>query len=224
MASVEPLTESEEIQMVQFPYAYSSTRLRELFVKIHQLGVPPKADHKWLSSIGFTSSNDRSILRTLKFLGLLDSAGGPTEAWRGYRGSDSKRVLADSIRKGYQQIFTTYPDAYRRPDTELRSFFKTHSEAGEKAIGMTVSTFKTLCGLADFNGGGRDIPALDTETVSSMRSPNGQAADSIVHAIAPGMSVNINIQLTLPESNDEQVYDNFFRALKKHLLPSGNVT
>lgn len=33
-----------------------------------------------------------------------------------------------------------------------------------------------------------------------------------------GVTLNINIQLSVPETTDEKVYDKFFEALKKHLL------
>jgi hypothetical protein len=32
------------------------------------------------------------------------------------------------------------------------------------------------------------------------------------------VNITINIQLTLPESKDDEVYDKFFAALKKHLM------
>lgn len=32
------------------------------------------------------------------------------------------------------------------------------------------------------------------------------------------MTINLNIQLTVPETTDEEVYDKFFQSLKKHLL------
>ncbi len=33
-----------------------------------------------------------------------------------------------------------------------------------------------------------------------------------------GLTVNINIALTLPETNDEKVYAAFFKAMRDHLL------
>lgn len=32
------------------------------------------------------------------------------------------------------------------------------------------------------------------------------------------MTINLNIQLTVPETTDEEVYNKFFEAMKKHLL------
>ena len=33
-----------------------------------------------------------------------------------------------------------------------------------------------------------------------------------------GITVNVNIQLTLPETKDDTIYDKIFVSLKKHLL------
>ena len=33
-----------------------------------------------------------------------------------------------------------------------------------------------------------------------------------------GMTININIQLQLPESADAEIYSKFFKAMKEHLL------
>ncbi len=37
----------------------------------------------------------------------------------------------------------------------------------------------------------------------------------------PGLTVNINIQLTLPATDDESVYDKLFASLKRNLWPQG---
>jgi hypothetical protein len=33
-----------------------------------------------------------------------------------------------------------------------------------------------------------------------------------------GLAININIQLALPDTTDESVYDNLFSSLRKHVL------
>lgn len=38
-------------------------KIPELLSKIKQTGVPPKVTNAWLKTIGFTSSNDGSLIR-----------------------------------------------------------------------------------------------------------------------------------------------------------------
>jgi hypothetical protein len=33
-----------------------------------------------------------------------------------------------------------------------------------------------------------------------------------------GVTININVQLTLPETKDEKVFDAFFSAMRRHLI------
>src|SRR5689334_16845880 len=60
--------------------------------------------------------------------------------------------MASAIQSGYSDLFHTYSDACRRSDQELRDFFSTKTSAGAKVVGLTVTTFKNLCTLADFTG------------------------------------------------------------------------
>lgn len=36
--------------------------------------------------------------------------------------------------------------------------------------------------------------------------------------LGKNVTLNINVQLTIPDTDDEKVYENFFKAMKKHLL------
>lgn len=202
--------------MAQFPYTVSPLKLKDLLGRIHQLGVPASAGIKWLSSIGFTSSNDRTMVPVLRFIGFTDSRDSPTQRWRDYRSDQPKRVLAEGIREGYAELFSTYPDAHQRSDAELKSFFKTHSSAGEQAIAKTVSTFRVLCELADFGGEPSGRPSAEPSNPKEAGGPAPRAA-SLVPGFASGMTVNINIQLSLPETTDETVYDRLFASLRRHL-------
>lgn len=196
-------------------------KLGGLLDKIRQTGVPDKATQTWLESIGFKSSNDRSMLAVLKQIGFIDDRGTPTPAWRQYRGADHAAVLGRSIQLGYDALFATYPEANRCSSEELAHFFSTHSSAGKQAIDKMVSTFNRLAEKADFSS----APAAGASPASPSQSSAGRPDESadvspvVTHTVTrPGMTVNVNIQLTLPETADEKIYDAFFSAMRKHLL------
>lgn len=55
----------------------------------------------------------------------------------------------------------------------------------------------------------------------SSESPNtnsGLLTQRITNELGQNVTLNINIQLTIPETENEKVYENFFQAMKKHLL------
>src|SRR5690348_14695909 len=105
--------------MAEIIYTIVPGKLKELLQKIRTMGVPPKASVEWLKSIGFKSSNDPSMLRVLKGIGLTADDGTPTHPWREYRGGDHKAVLARCIRSGYADLVQTYPDAQTRGNDAL---------------------------------------------------------------------------------------------------------
>ena len=206
--------------MVDFSYSTVSGKLKDLLGKIREVGVPLKATNKWLESLGYKSTNDRTMLPVLKQIGFLDSSGVPTDLWKQYRGSKHKIVLARGIRDGYGALFQMYADAFAKPNSDLEHFFKTRSSAGAKAIQFTVATFKALCQQADFQAIGLAGPSADEE-----RAAHGNETESLrvltKGAVRnTGLTINVNVQLTLPESKDPKVYERLFAALEKHLLKS----
>ena len=109
-------------------------KIPALLSKIKQVGVPPKVTHAWLKTIGYTSSNDGSLLGVLRIAGLIDSSGVPTERWSQFRGAQGKEVLGHGIRQGYAELYAVYPDAHSRSNTDLEHVFSSSSKAGKQAI------------------------------------------------------------------------------------------
>ena len=205
--------------MGEIIYTIVPGKLKELLQKIRTMGVPPKANVEWLKSIGFKSSNDPSMLRVLKGIGLAGDDGTPAQPWRDYRGGDHKAVLARCIRSGYADLFQTYPDAHARGNDALEHFFASKSDAGGGAITMTVSTFRALCQLAEFRAPSGEESGSNSYEESEVQPPV-IARDQVKSwsQRATGSTININIQLTLPETTDESVYEKFFAAMNKHLF------
>jgi hypothetical protein len=206
--------------MTDFPYTQNTGKLKEFLKTIRGIGVPTTgATQDWFQSIGFKSSNDRPILRVMRFIGFIDSTSKPTDLWMQYRGPDHQEILAKGIIQGYKDLFDVYPDAYSRSSKELEHYFTQKSTAGKRVIDNTIATFKTLCELAEFNG---TTPQHDEPKPQDGASVGEQLAKSrdLIKNQAKGSSItmNINIQLTLPDTTDATVYDNFFAAMKKHIF------
>jgi hypothetical protein len=191
-------------------------KLPDLLKKIRESGVPQKVNKPWLDSMGFKSSNDRSMVAVLRQIGFIDASGVPTPAWKEFRGADSKGVLGRALRVGYEDLFQTYPDAPERPTTDLGHVFSTRTDAGKQAVDKMVSTFKTLAGLAEFTHD--DLPAAAGPAVIREGTPPAATVVTKTATKGAGLTVNINVELTLPETQDEKVYQAFFKAMRQHLL------
>jgi hypothetical protein len=200
-------------------YAYTKVngKLRPLLTKIREVGVPPKATGTWLKQVGFTSSNDASLLRVLSQIGFIGDDKIPTNHWKDYRGSSHATTLAAAIVSGYNELFQMYPNAYDRSEDELRDFFSTHTESGAQVVSAMIATFRTLTSQAEFTKPVKPIAASQTkESKAVERKINVSTAK--VDSNGQPVNVTINVQLTLPETKDDEVYDKFFAALKKHLM------
>ncbi len=207
--------------MAQFPYTPKPSSLPIFLEQIQStISVPDKVTVQFLTSIGFKSSNDRYISGILKSLGFTDSSGVPMERWKAYRDkSRAPSELASAITEAYADLFAVYPDAYRKDDEALRNFFTSNTSVGEKAVSLMVRTFKVLCGLAVFTATPRPSPAPPVPTDES-QVPQAVAPAQLAKAAgaSQGITINVNIQLTLPETKDSSIYDSIFESLKKHLL------
>ncbi len=192
-------------------------KIPNLLKKIRETGVPGKANKAWLDSLGFTSSNDRSMVNVLRQVDFIDASGAPTPAWKEYRGADYKAVLGRALRLGYKDLYETYPDAHVRPNTELGYVFSTKTDAGKQAIDKMVSTFKTLAGEAEFGVAESTVSSITAAKTTDPGKRTGPVAARTPRTGAD-MTVNINVELTLPATTDEKVYEAFFKAMRKHLL------
>lgn len=66
------------------------------------------------------------------------------------------------------------------------------------------------------------VPTEDENSETPMESNSVIDTPSVTRKITTelgqNVTLNINIQLTIPDTDDEKVYENFFKAMKKHLL------
>ncbi len=211
--------------MADFPYSPHAANLKKFLEHVQKAGVPDKVTQKYLETVGFKGKNDRYILTILKFLGLVDSTGVPTKLWTDYRNRQTAPVtLAGAIRKGYSDLFKTYPDANRKDTEALRNYFSAHTKVAETTLGLIVATFKTLVALADFEATAIEatgLPAAEEEVPAARRRGQVPPTKPVTAPIDPGRSgptININIQLQLPATEDASIYEKLFAALKKNLF------
>jgi Family of unknown function (DUF5343) len=209
----------EEV-LATYPYTPVTGKLKALLQKIRSTGIPPKLSAAHLKSLGFTSSNDPSMVGVVKFIGLVDGSGIPTPLWSEYRGQTHRAVLGKAIKQGYADLFAVYPDANSRPIGDLTHVFSTSSTGGEQVIKQTVQTFKALVDEADFStidsvANNRSTGPLHIPATPSMApelpSPNPPGRHPAVH-------IDIQIHIS-PESSADQI-DKIFESMAKHLYGS----
>jgi len=198
--------------MAEYPYTTVIGKIKPLLSKIREVGVPTKATVKWLKSLGFTSSNDATLLPVLRFIGLVDTSSTPTEAWKKYRGANHGQVLANSIREGYSDMFAVYPDAHARNASEIEHVISTSSTAGKQAITKTVRTFQNLCAEALFTAAGAASPPPPPGVLTQVANPTPPGLSS---AGSPSLHIDIQVHIS-PDATPDQI-DKIFESMAKHL-------
>ncbi|TKJ32208.1 hypothetical protein CEE39_06115 [bacterium (candidate division B38) B3_B38] len=199
--------------MAEFPYTLAPKNLLRFLSHIQKAGVPTeKVTNEYLTKSGFNSPNDKAIPKILEFIGFLDSSRMPTQLWKNYKDkSRAKIVLADNIMKAYSDLFTTHPDAYKKDRESLYNYFSAKTGLGDRAVNAMVKTFNALCDRGDFE-------AFAKAAVKETPMEKPETAIKERPGIARVETLNINIQLQLPATADESIYEKIFAALKKHLM------
>lgn len=215
--------------MSEYPYMHVASKMKDFMEKIPSMGTPEKVTYNELAARGFRSTNDRSILSVLKHIKLVDVEGIPTVHWNSYRDrSNNKTLLAMLVRDAYSELFAMYPEAQERADQELRNFVASKTKVGEDTIQRIVSTFKMLCGLADFStksfesdasDNRQELPTQDFAQSDSVVVPSIASEQSTIHsAHAVTTPVVVNINIHLPETGDIALADALFRSISRHIL------
>lgn len=197
------------------PYAPVAGNIPAIFEKIKSAGAPPRFTNEFLrTSLGFTSSNDRAVIKILKALAFLDSTGTPTPRYHEFRDSTkSGRSVAAGLREGWADIFLSDEQANTKNNAELTSIFQSVTGRSESVAAKMAATFRQLVALADFG-------AVSSSAVAS--SPDGgEVGVSPKREEAKGgraLTLHQDVHVHLPPTTDVAVYAAIFRAMKDELL------
>jgi hypothetical protein len=189
---------------------------------------PERFSVKFIENLGFTSTNDRLFISILKELGFLNRDGAPQQRYFDFLDrSRSKQVVAAGVREAFADLFALNVRANELGIEEIKNKLRT-LYAGKKTdvvIDRIAKTFKALCDYADFSSApATEMPATpahherpkdlppNAEGVGSggekQGSPHGRIAVS-------GLQYHINI--VLPDTRDQAVYEAIFKSLRDHL-------
>lgn len=197
--------------MADYKYTTVVGKLEGVLEKIRTTGVPAKANFDWLKTLGYTSSNDKSIPPILKSLGFIDGSNVPTSKWREYRGGKHRQVLGEALREAYSELFSLYPEACSRSDAELESFFRMQTDGGDQVVKKLVGTFKVLCANADVGG----QVSIDATPATPSNPPAANSKGASTSGTAPSLHIDIQVHIS-PESSAEQI-DQIFASMAKHI-------
>lgn len=195
------------------------------FDAIQNAQAPERFSVSFLQGLGFTSSNDRLLLGILKDLGFLNADGVPQERYYEYLDKEkSAQVLADGIREAYSDLFAINKDAHKldldATFNKLRTLYKGSKK--DPIIKLIARTFVALCEIADFS---KPSGSIQVKTTQDDTEKKKQEADLEKHAQKQNEnkkvigldSLQYHVNIVLPETRDQAVYDAIFKSLRDHL-------
>jgi Family of unknown function (DUF5343) len=191
---------------------------------------PERFSVKFLENLGFTSTNDRLFIGILKDLGFLNRDGTPQQRYFDFLDrSRSKQVLAEGIREAYTDLFAINTKANEFTAAEAKNKLRTlfTGKKTDLVIGNIAKTFRALCDYADFSNTAPARQERQTEAKTperpaaqdSEQPPRQTSEEGAVHNLGrikvSGLQYHINI--VLPETRDQAVFDAIFKSLRDHL-------
>jgi hypothetical protein len=210
-------------------YTVKPNSIPAYFDAILNAQPPERFSIKFLENLGFTSTNDRLFIGLMKDLGFLTNDGVPEQRYFQFLDrSQSQKVLATAIREAYSDLFSVNRSANTLSVEDVRNKLRT-LYAGKKTdsvIDRIASTFKSLCENADFSEPATLTPPppkeqeQQTETATGTQSNKAKADEEssppAQNKIKVG-SLQYHINIVLPETRDQGVYDAIFKSLRDHL-------
>lgn len=181
--------------------------------------APDRFSTKFLEKLEFTSSNDRLIIGVLKEMGFLNADGVPQPRYFEFLDkSRSWSILADGIRDAYAELFAVNKDA-NTLDVEgtfnkLRTLYK--GEKKDSVIRNIAKTFVALCEIADFTKP-KSSSKTDEKHDKKAEVVKKDSAKTDAGRDISLDSLQYHINIVLPESRDQAVYDAIFKSLRDHL-------
>ena len=206
------------------PYMPSVKNLHGILDAIQKAGVPSTFKLDFLQDLGFTSSNDRPVIRVLKFLGFLSNAGSPETPYREFVDhTKAKGVLARQIRKSYDDLFLADKVAQTKSATDLKGWFKTKTGASDAVAKKMATTFRSLSDYADFDSAhAAALPAPKVEAPPAPPSEEESLPPKTPPLVRPpaelAMGMVYRLEVHLPDTQNVDTYRAIFRALREELM------
>lgn len=204
------------------PYLSSPGSIKTALDKIRSAATPDLFTKDFLNTkLQIKGGTGSSVLAFLKKIGLVASDGKPTDLYKRFRNpSSGGAAIADAIKIGYRELLEVNEYFYELNDKDLLALIVqiTGSEANSAVAKYTLYTFKQLKAYANFEAASEIDVSEKPETVPIQITPTANVGAPSGRV---GLNLSYTINLNLPATTDQAVFNAIFRSLKEHLLSHG---
>lgn len=213
------------VAVAVLPYLASPGSLGTVFERIKKAATPERVTGEVVANTFLMKGGAGSaILPYLKRINFVGSDGSPTDIYRRFRNdSTAGGAVAEAIMHGYAPLKAINEQFYKTTDAELKSMIiqVTGAAADSSSVSQTLGTLKKLISYADFDAVKPANLAYDNSanlnTIPPAHVPppppsSGQNGTGV------GLNLAYTINLNLPATSDQAVFNAIFRSLREHLL------
>jgi hypothetical protein len=202
------------------PYLASPGSLGTVFERIKKAATPDRVTGDVVTNTFLMRGGAGSaILSYLKRINFVASDGTPTELYKRFRNDKTGgAAVADAVRHGYAPLRTLDEQFYELGDFELKSLIieVTGAAKDSSSASQTLGTLKKLLSYADFSTLASTDVANDQSKHLIPAVPKAEVTPDKAQSL--GLNLAYTINLNLPATTDQAVFNAIFRSLKEHLL------
>ncbi len=203
-------------QGLTLPYGPTRGMLQAL--QLMRKSTPSRVDGNFLRLNKIAPGNEYKVVGALRFLGIIDDEGRPTEKSRllKTKGATFTSALQGIVRSAYKNLFQ-HLNGNGHSQEDIYNYFITAEGLGPEMASKTARFFVQLCQLAEIDLGfnGREKPSN-----GSKRGQIGHRKQDAGQMVSVGASGQIPFVLTLtPEmaAMDTDQLAEFFKKIKTAL-------
>jgi hypothetical protein len=199
----------------KFPYSNKPNSLRKFLEQIPKRPKPAKVNADTLKGWGLKDSNDYSIIRVLKALGLVGGNGEPTEIYTAFMTpGKGPAVLGQAVRRVWAPLFELSHQPNKEDDEKLRNYFNIHSGGSDATLALQIQTFKAACDYADLSAPG----SVPSDGGKRPAPSGGGAATKSQTRGESAPAIHIDLHIHLPENKSRRDYEYIFEDIGKYIL------
>lgn len=207
---------------VTLPYLASPGSIKTGLEKIKAAATPDRVTQDFVTTkLQIKGGTGAALIPYLKKIGFVASDGSPTEIYKRFRNhATAGSAVADAVKLGYKELERVNEYFYELNDKDILALIVqvTGVEEGNQVAKLTLSTLKTIKSFADFETKQSALADLPKDKFGSSDGSNGQSPPPPSGEKSIGLNLSYTINLNLPATSDQAVFNAIFRSLKEHLL------
>lgn len=203
------------------PYLHRPGALKTVFDRIRSAATPDRVTGDFVNTVLLVKGGTGGMVTPfLKKIGFVASDGAPTDLYRRFRNPASGgTAMADAIRAGYKPLVQANEYFHLLKDKELQALIVqvTGAEADGQVSKLVFQTLGVLRSYASFDAA-EEEPSAAPPQPAAIAGPPPEQRHFVAHQKRVGMNLSYTINLNLPATSDQAVFNAIFRSLKEHLL------